>query len=50
MEGFNLISKAMKETYKILAKGGDAELEALETGNPFSKGVIFSVKPTNTWC
>lgn len=40
----------MKEIYKLFAKGGDAELEPLENGNPFSKGIVFSVKPFKTWC
>lgn len=39
----------MKEIYKTFAKGGDAELESLETSNPFSKGIVFSVKPHKTW-
>ena len=39
----------MKEIYKSFAKGGDAELESLETSNPFSKGIVFSVKPHKTW-
>jgi structural maintenance of chromosome 4 len=39
----------MKETYRILTNGGDAELECLESKNPFSKGIVFSVKPNKTW-
>lgn len=39
----------MKDTYRVLTNGGDAELESLEIKNPFSKGVVFSVKPNKTW-
>ena len=39
----------MRDTYWILTNGGDAELESLESKNPFSKGVVFSVKPNKTW-
>lgn len=48
--GLEIISKKMKEIYKTFAKGGDAEIESLENGNPFSKGIVFSVKPFKTWC
>ncbi len=40
----------MKTTYKILTKGGDAELESLDYSDPFNKGIIFTVKPSKTWC
>ena len=39
----------MREIYKYFTKVGDAELESLENGNPFSKGIVFSVKPFKTW-
>ena len=45
MIGFEIISRKLRETYRILAKGGDAELEIKEISNPFSEGIHFSVRP-----
>jgi len=45
MSGFNLIGAKLKETYQILTLGGDAELELIDSLDPFSEGVIFSVRP-----
>jgi structural maintenance of chromosome 4 len=45
MEGFNIISAKLKEMYQLITNGGDAELELLDSIDPFSEGVIFSVRP-----
>ena len=45
MEGFNLISSKLKETYQTLTNGGDAELELIDFQDPFSEGVNFTVRP-----
>ena len=47
MEGFNLISSKLKETYQTLTNGGDAELELIDFQDPFSEGVNFTVRPPN---
>jgi structural maintenance of chromosome 4 len=31
--------------FKLLTNGGDAELELLDSLDPFSEGVVFSVRP-----
>lgn len=45
MSGFNLISAKLKETYQTLTNGGDAELELIDSLDPFSDGVNFTVRP-----
>ncbi|KAJ3686474.1 hypothetical protein LUZ61_015638 [Rhynchospora tenuis] len=45
MVGFNIISLKLKEMYQMLTLGGDAELELIDSLDPFSEGVIFSVRP-----
>ena len=45
MHGFNLITKKLKEMYRMLTCGGDAELELVDSIDPFSEGVQFSVRP-----
>lgn len=45
LEGFNIIAKKLKETYQLLTKGGDAELEPIDCADPFSEGILFSVRP-----
>jgi structural maintenance of chromosome 4 len=49
MKGFNFIASKMKEIYSELTKGGDVELELIDSTNPFSKGAKISVKPRKTW-
>lgn len=44
-EGFNVICLKLKETYAELTGGGSAELELLDPNDPFSQGVLFSVRP-----
>ncbi|XP_020526509.1 structural maintenance of chromosomes protein 4 isoform X1 [Amborella trichopoda] len=45
MEGFNKISLKLKEMYQMITLGGDAELELVDSLDPFSEGVVFSVRP-----
>lgn len=41
MSGFNIISSKLKEMYRLITNGGDAELEALDALDPFSEGIQF---------
>ncbi|SCV04360.1 LAMI_0H15500g1_1 [Lachancea mirantina] len=45
MEGFNMISMNLKEMYQMITMGGNAELELVDSLDPFSEGVLFSVMP-----
>ncbi|XP_006453917.1 hypothetical protein AGABI2DRAFT_181926 [Agaricus bisporus var. bisporus H97] len=45
MAGFNLISMKLKEMYQMITRGGNAELELVDSLDPFSEGIIFSVMP-----
>ncbi|KAF8661434.1 hypothetical protein AX16_001352 [Volvariella volvacea WC 439] len=45
MAGFNLISLKLKEMYQMITLGGNAELELVDSMDPFSEGIIFSVMP-----
>lgn len=45
MTGFNLISAKLKEMYQMITLGGNAELELVDSMDPFSEGIIFSVMP-----
>ncbi|KAJ8749963.1 hypothetical protein K2173_013878 [Erythroxylum novogranatense] len=45
MTGFNTISLKLKEMYQMITLGGDAELELVDSLDPFSEGVVFSVRP-----
>ncbi|KAK4417662.1 Structural maintenance of chromosomes protein 4 [Sesamum alatum] len=45
MAGFNTISLKLKEMYQMITLGGDAELELVDSLDPFSEGVVFSVRP-----
>lgn len=44
-EGFQIISRKLKEMYQMITLGGDAELELVDSMDPFSEGVVFSVRP-----
>ncbi len=44
-EGFGIINTKLKEVYQHLTRGGDAELELIDSLDPFSDGVNFSVRP-----
>ncbi|XP_058798043.1 structural maintenance of chromosomes protein 4 isoform X2 [Phymastichus coffea] len=43
--GFNLITGKLKEMYRMITLGGDAELELVDSLDPFSEGIVFSVRP-----
>ena len=45
MAGFNIISTKLKEMYRLITNGGDAELEPLDTLDPFTEGIQFLVRP-----
>ena len=45
MVGFNIISMTLKEMYQMITMGGNAELELVDSLDPFSEGVTFSVMP-----
>ena len=45
MKGFSSISLKLKEMYQMMTLGGDAELELVDSMDPFSEGVVFSVRP-----
>jgi len=45
MRGFSLISTRLKEMYQMLTLGGDAELELVDSLDPFAEGIVFSVRP-----
>ncbi|KAJ7783053.1 RecF/RecN/SMC [Mycena metata] len=45
MAGFSLISLKLKEMYQMITLGGNAELELVDSMDPFAEGIIFSVMP-----
>lgn len=45
MIGFNIISQSLKEMYQMITMGGNAELELVDSIDPFSEGILFSVMP-----
>ncbi|KAI9320697.1 P-loop containing nucleoside triphosphate hydrolase protein [Dichotomocladium elegans] len=45
MHGFNIISQKLKEMYQMITMGGNAELELVDSLDPFSEGIVFSVMP-----
>ncbi|WFC96612.1 Structural maintenance of chromosomes protein 4 [Malassezia brasiliensis] len=45
MDGFSQISLKLKEMYQTITLGGNAELELVDSLDPFSEGIIFSVMP-----
>ncbi|KAF2121808.1 nuclear condensin-like protein complex subunit Smc4 [Lophiotrema nucula] len=45
MEGFSAISLKLKEMYQMITMGGNAELELVDSLDPFSEGILFSVMP-----
>ncbi|KOB59169.1 hypothetical protein PFHG_00928 [Plasmodium falciparum HB3] len=42
---FNVISSKLKEMYQMIAIGGDAELEIIDSSEIFNEGILFSVRP-----
>uniref|UniRef100_A0A0A1XAR8 Structural maintenance of chromosomes protein n=1 Tax=Zeugodacus cucurbitae TaxID=28588 RepID=A0A0A1XAR8_ZEUCU len=50
MLGFKIITRKLKEMYQMITQGGDAELELVDSMDPFTEGVSFSVRPPKkTW-
>jgi len=45
MTGFSTINLKLKEMYQMITLGGDAELELVDSLDPFSEGIVFTVKP-----
>ena len=45
MIGFSMISLRLKEMYQMITMGGNAELELVDSLDPFSEGILFSVMP-----
>jgi len=45
LHGFSLITTKLKEMYQMITLGGDAELELIDSLDPFSEGIVFSVRP-----
>ena len=45
MHGFCQITLKLKEMYQMITLGGDAELELVDSLDPFSEGIVFSVRP-----
>lgn len=45
MSGFSIITSKLKEMYQTITLGGNAELELVDSLDPFSEGIIFSVMP-----
>ncbi|CAK8682655.1 unnamed protein product [Clavelina lepadiformis] len=44
-KGFSIITNKLKEIYQMITLGGDAELEFVDSLDPFSEGIAFSVRP-----
>ena len=45
MAGFSVITMKLKEMYQMITLGGDAELELVDSLDPFAEGIVFSVRP-----
>lgn len=45
MSGFTQISSTLREMYHMITMGGNAELELVDSLDPFSEGILFSVMP-----
>jgi hypothetical protein len=41
MRGFSIITSKLKEMYQMITLGGDAELELVDSLDPFSEGINF---------
>ncbi len=42
MEGFAIISSKLKEMFRMISMGGDAELELVDSTDPFTFGIEIS--------
>ena len=43
--GFREISDKLRDMYNLLTRGGNAELEFADSTDPFSEGIVFTVRP-----
>ena len=43
--GYEIISLKLKEMYRMITMGGDAELEWVDSLDPFAEGINFTVRP-----
>jgi chromosome segregation ATPase len=41
MAAFSVITRKLKEMYQMITLGGDAELELVDSLDPFSEGIVF---------
>merc|ERR1712210_150253 len=44
-KGFEIITAKVKQMYQMITMGGDAELELVNSLDPFTEGIVFSVRP-----
>ena len=44
LAGFTFISKTLKQVYQTITNGGDADLELIDSYDPFA-GILFTVRP-----
>ena len=50
LSGYESIASKLREVYRLLTNGGDAALELVDSLDPFSEGVQFTVRPPKkTW-
>lgn len=45
LTGFTTITRKLKEMYQLLTFGGDADLELVDSHDPFAEGIRFTVRP-----
>ncbi|KAK1937621.1 SMC family, C-terminal domain containing protein [Babesia divergens] len=45
LSNFAIIATKLKEMYQAITLGGDAELELVDSTDPFTEGIMFSVRP-----
>ncbi|CAG9327346.1 unnamed protein product [Blepharisma stoltei] len=45
--GFTIISQKLRDMYRMITRGGDAELEFADSTDPFAEGIVFTVRPPN---
>ncbi|KAI9152471.1 Structural maintenance of chromosomes protein 4 [Blastocladiella emersonii ATCC 22665] len=45
MAGFAEITSRLKDMYALITAGGNAELELVDSMDPFAEGIVFSVMP-----
>lgn len=48
--GFTMISQKLRDMYRMITRGGDAELEFADSTDPFAEGIVFTVRPpSKSW-